>query len=139
MEVVVFSNLYREAGHILEVNRPVVVTGVVETRDEGVTLRALKLSPLSPMKSKRVAAHIFIKETGLDRTLLSSLKSVLNRYKGDSPAFVHLFAKDKEAVIRLEVRVNPCPALVKEFNSLLGDGAVELKEAEGEGYGNPVL
>ena len=128
VEVVVFPNLYRKAGHVLEVNRPVVVTGVVESKDEGVTLRASKLSPLSPMKGKGVGVHIFIKEGGLDRAILNSLKSILNRYKGDSPTFVHLLTSDKEAIIKLEVRVNPSPALMEELKPLLGDGAVELED-----------
>jgi DNA polymerase-3 subunit alpha len=132
LEVIVFSDLFKDISFLLGSGKPLVVQGVLDVAEEGVKLKATKVWPVSdpePMRASTVSAHITIREESLAKELLLTMKEILKKNPGASPAYLHLMLRTgKEALIALEERVALSERLAQELNELLGDNAVAFTE-----------
>jgi DNA polymerase-3 subunit alpha len=67
-----------------------------------------------------------------DATHLETLKTILARFKGDCPAFLHVVIPDQsETVMALPKNLNVVPSrdLMQSVNQLFGDAVTEFQAA----------
>lgn len=133
VEVLVFSDLYKEVASLLEGNRPVVVQGILDVGEEGIKLKATKVLPLTETRKGLASVHLRLKGGVLSREALRSLKEVLSRYPGGSPAYLHLSLEEgKEALIKLPESLSPSEELAKELCALFGPEVVAFEDSPEE-------
>ncbi|HEX5038321.1 MAG TPA: DNA polymerase III subunit alpha [bacterium] len=143
--VIVFSDLYARTAGLLQTEEPLFVRGTVDVEEESVKIIAREIvrlkdlmavnpasygsapynAPQSPGKGSgngRKEVHFHLPE-GLTRDQLQTLKTLLARHLGESPAFIHLKDAQKgETILVLPegMKVNPSHDMMREVDQLFG-------------------
>ena len=109
-EVVLFSEILREARALLDSGQPLVVTVDVRSEEESLRLTAQKIEPLDTVVALAAAGlRVFVGEA----RALSSLKSVITREaggRGRVTVVLDLPAREVEIAIPGGFKVDPAPA-----------------------------
>jgi len=126
VEIVVFSDLYKEVSNLLKSDEPLFVTGSLGRGDEEkVKIIASKIRPLGEIMSKKVrSVHFNLSLEHVNTESLLKLKELIKTYPGECPAYLHVIIPEKnETVISLdsEFRVEPSPLLIREVEALFGN------------------
>jgi DNA polymerase-3 subunit alpha len=120
IEVVVFTKAMNQVGHKLATDRPVIVTGRIDRRDEANTkVICLEIDELkSDEDSKVTSIEIKIPSAGTTTKHLENLSSLLSEHAGNCDVYVHLGSK--RIWLGADVRVNPESGLRGELRVLFG-------------------
>jgi DNA polymerase-3 subunit alpha len=119
-EVVLFSEILREARALLDSSQPLVVTVDVRSEEESLRLTAQKIEPLETVVALAAAGlRVFVGEA----RALSSLKSVITREaggRGRVTVVLDLPAREVEIAIPGGFKVNPATrAAVKSLPGII--------------------
>ena len=131
VEIVVLPNVYLNAVEHLRSDEPVLVTGTLEVGEKACKVMAKEvvlLREVNERETKRV--HFNLSAEGLDRDQLSSLKSIMGRYRGSCRALLHIeMEKKNRATINLppDFTVSASDDLVLEVKNLFGYNAVSFE------------
>jgi DNA polymerase III subunit alpha len=124
VEVVAFSDLYREKSEILKGEEPIFLVGKVDLGEDQPKLIATEVAPLEQAHTLFTGTvHIEVDATHIDESKLKELRSTLTRFKGACPAVLHLKIPGKsETVLALprNFGVLPSGELIREVTSILG-------------------
>jgi len=130
VEVIVFPDLYKTAGHMLLTDTPLIVAGQLDKSEQGNKIKAVRLHLLAEVKKKGTTRmDIRLSATGLTQDDLLKVKEILLRYPGSIPVYFRLQNPTrKESLISVgrDIRVAPGEKLLGEIESVLGAGAVSL-------------
>ncbi|OGW29134.1 MAG: DNA polymerase III subunit alpha [Nitrospirae bacterium GWC2_57_13] len=130
VEVVVFPDLFKQSGHLLLTDTPIIVAGQLDKSEQGSKIKAIRVHLLADVKKKATTRmDIRLNATGMTKEDLQKVKDILVRHQGSIPVFLRLQnAARQESVISVgkDIRVNPSDKLISEIESLLGSGAVSL-------------
>lgn len=124
VDVVVFPEAYLTAHAWLKGERPILVTGTVDEGEETNKIIAKQIFPLeeAPQILTR-SIHLRLASAEATAKQLAALKSLLGRFKGPCPAFLHLVnANEIETILKLpeDLKVDPSPHLVTSIQQLFG-------------------
>lgn len=123
-EIVVFSDLYKQAISLIRSERPIFVIGSADADGESVKVIARNIVPLADVPQHFTASiHFHLTAPEIDVNHLQQLKNVIGRFPGDCPAYVHLIDPTKaETVLRLpdQLRLQPGSGLIKAVEKLFG-------------------
>jgi DNA polymerase-3 subunit alpha len=119
IEVIVFTKAMAQVGHKLATDRPVIVTGRVDRRDENSKIICLEVEELkSDQESKVTSIDVKIPATGTTTKHLENLASLLSEHAGECDVYVHLGSK--RIWLGADVRVDPDSGLLGELRVLFG-------------------
>ncbi|MEO5378223.1 MAG: DNA polymerase III subunit alpha [Magnetococcus sp. DMHC-6] len=128
MEVVIFSDLYKDIRAILEKEAPVIIEGSVESGDEEVKMTAIKVMDVDILRALfcrslriRVSIHLLSKE------ILQRLETIFSRHSGGNcQAYMEiLFPKARcEFLLGDAFRLHPNERLLKEIQQLFGPDSI---------------
>ena len=128
IEVMVFPKTMAIYSERIVEDSIVLVQARVDARDDVVKLIAmditkpdLQIEGTGPPLRLKITAHSLTKERA------DELHTILSRYVGDSPVFLHITDKDKETVVRFGANFTvdaKASSLRAELISALGDGCV---------------
>ena len=133
-DVIAFPDTYKKAASHLEMgDEPILVIGTTDSGDNGVTLKAEKILPLTQAR-KKMASRVFIRVPAQDRNrevlraLLIDLKEALGDFRGDLPLVLQFLSgtTSREKVFD-EFKVDPSPEMVERVEAILGKNAVHLR------------
>ncbi|MBI3753659.1 MAG: DNA polymerase III subunit alpha [Deltaproteobacteria bacterium] len=127
VEVIVFSDVYKNTAPYLSSEAPVVIKGKIDKGEEDVKIIAHTVYPLEQAKTMIVnVAHIKADAARLETVSLEKIKGVLSAHAGSCPVYIHLVWSDREVVIAVpdKLRVAPSEKFIKDIEMLLGDGSV---------------
>jgi DNA polymerase III subunit alpha len=131
VDVIVFPEVYKEFGAVLEADQPVLVRGIVDWGEDNPKIIADRIVPLAEAAARlSPQVHISLQTLGLNRDILSQLKSILQRAPGASPVYLHLlFPDEREVVLVSEERLQvvPSEALVQDIEALFGQEVVHFE------------
>ena len=127
-EVIVFSDAFTKAGHILASEGPFVVQGVIDSNGDKPKIKASDVELLEEYR-QRVTSEILINLStiGLSGDDLAKLKDVLVQHKGDCAVRLKLTIPTKaESVIALsdEFKVGSSDEMVNDVERIFGSGTV---------------
>ena len=127
-EVIVFSDTFTKAGHILASEGPFVVQGVIDSNGDKPKIKASDVELLEEYR-QRVTKEILINLStiGLSEDDLEKLKNVLVQHKGDCAVRLKLTIPTKaESVIALsdEFKVGSSDEMVNDVERIFGSGTV---------------
>jgi len=127
-EMIVFSDVFAKAGHILSSEGPFVVKGIVDPNGDKPKIKASEVELLENYR-KRVTNEIQINLStiGLSREDLIALREVFARHGGNCAVKLKLTIPTKsESMIALsqEFRVGSSDDMVSEIEKIFGSGTV---------------
>jgi DNA polymerase-3 subunit alpha len=133
IEVTIFADsladLMKRRPDALAKESIVFVKGKVDKRREKPGLVAADIIPLADASGRLTTAVRLDLTHHAGPDILPSLKAALTRHKGSIPVYVQANTSDGRSVMMLlerECSVRPSAELVRELESLLGDGRVQL-------------
>ncbi len=123
IEMVVFSDLYRQSQPLLKSEEPLCVKGQVDLGEESAKLLATQIVPLKSMRQIRSqAVRIQVSSEELNENKLKDFRLLLSRYPGNSPVYLHLTGFGlEETVLKLprELEAEWNSELESELTALL--------------------
>jgi len=131
VEVIVFSELYKNSSLLLKSEDPVFIKGRVDAGEESVKIIASEVLPFEQAVGKLTTSiHVRLRSDGLRREDLEAIKEIFQDCRGNSPAYLHLILPgEKEAVVDLgdEWKLSSNDQLVRRIRDLLGYEAVSFQ------------
>ncbi len=131
VEVLVFPRAYTKIGGLIRDDAIVFIKGRVSLREQEPKLIAEDIIPLEEVKKRFTRSmSISIMSAGLGEDTLSSIKSLLARYRGNIPVYLSVLTPDEKRVdiqASDDLKVKPDDKLIEELEELLGEGTVNLK------------
>ena len=108
VEVIVFSELYKNSSLLLKGEDPVFIKGRVDAGEESVKIIASEVLPFEQAVGKlTTSVHLRLRSEGLRREDLEAMREIFQDCRGNCPAFLHLLLPgEKEAVIDLGTNGN---------------------------------
>ncbi len=129
VEVVMFSDVYKNAASYLSGDVPVLVKGKVDKGEENVKIIANSVYSVEQAKAMFAnMVHIKADASRLETGSLEKVKGILSAHSGNSPVYFHLLWPDREVVIALpeKLKVVPSEKFVKDIETLLGEGSINV-------------
>lgn len=128
VEVMVFPKTMAIYSERIQEDSIVLVQGRVDARDDLVKLIAMDITkPDLQVEGAGPPLRLKISSHSLTKDRADQLHTILSRYPGDSPVFLHINDKDKETVVRFGANFAvdaKSSSLRAELISELGDGCV---------------
>jgi len=130
MEVMIFPDLYREAGTALKVGAPLVVGGSVDTdAEERVRLRTSECVTLEAAIAKWVT-HIYLLPTkeDLEGGKMAQVKAAVESQVGEVPVRLELEVEGEKVLLEAgsQMRIRPTLAGIGKLREILGPDRVKL-------------
>ncbi len=136
MEVMIFPDLYREAGTFLKVGTPLVVGGSVDTdAEERIRLRTSECVTLESAVAKWVThIHLVPAREQLAGETMAKVKEIVAGCAGEVPIRLEVEAEGKKVVMEAgaQMRMRPTLAGIGKLRALLGSDRVKLAVREAE-------
>ncbi len=131
VEVIIFSELFKNSSLLLKGEEPVFIKGRVDAGEENTKVIAREVFSFEEAVKKLTSSvHLRVRSEGLGREDLVAIKEIFQDYRGNCPAYLHLILPEKrEAVIDLgdEWKLNSSEQLVQRMRDLLGYEAVSFQ------------
>ncbi len=131
VEVIVFSELYKNSSLLLKSEDPIFIKGRVDAGEENVKIIASEVLPFEQAVGKlTTSVHLRLRSEGLRREDLEAIREIFQDNRGNCPAFLHLLLPgERETVIDLgeEWKLNSTDQLVHRMRDLLGYEAVSFQ------------
>ncbi|OGQ47768.1 MAG: DNA polymerase III subunit alpha [Deltaproteobacteria bacterium RIFCSPLOWO2_02_44_9] len=130
LEMILFSDVYKNSISYLGGDVPVVVKGKVDKGEDSVKIIASALYPLEQAKAAFVnTVHIKADANRIKANSMEKIRGVFNIHTGKSPVYFHLLWNDREVVVAAsdEFKVDSSEKFIKDIETLLGEGSVELR------------
>jgi DNA polymerase-3 subunit alpha len=132
-EVLVFPDCYRDSAPLLEGEDPILVAGTAEPGENGVTIKAEKITALSADaggagRGVSIRLPVAGKSRELVRARMIDLKEILEDHRGPFPLFLEFdFGRRRESRRFPEFRVDPSGEMIDRVENLLGERTVRLE------------
>ncbi len=124
LEVVVFSDVYKNSSNLLKMDEPLLFKGEVDAAEESAKLLATQVSLLKMSAGFKIQPlRIRMAYETLSENKLRDFRRILSRYPGNTPVYLHLVnPEEKETVLKLprELETQWNPEIQNEIQSLLG-------------------
>ena len=135
IEVVIFSNLYREARDYFRKDQPLFISGHISKDENTTKVIVEKVYLLAEAKEKLKKTNepqnkqikIVLKEGEIAPEQLLTLKDILQKHKGKCSVYLEILPKGILVALPYHLRVKPSPHFVTRVNELLGYQAIEIK------------
>jgi DNA polymerase-3 subunit alpha len=140
IEVIIFSDLFKEVSTLIKSDEPVIVTGSVSSDEDKIKVIASKIRPLSEVMSKKTrSVHFHLSSEQAVKEKIKRLKELIQAYPGECPAYLHVTMPGKsETVISLDTHfcVEPSSPFTRELEVLFGQQVMRTEwdwEIDGKG------
>jgi len=131
MEALIFPRVFQKFSALLKVDSMVFITGRLSMRDDEPKLLADEIIPLEEVKSRLTKAILIKFSTpGLEKQLLTDLKSILARHRGKIPVLLNFEEPSGKRVSISAGRnygVKVDNLLVNEIENLCGSESVRFR------------
>lgn len=125
IEMIVFSELYRNSVELLKKDMLVLVKGNIDRDEKGVRVRAREISRLENAGQnnfKRVEISIRDHESCKDS--LRNIRTVVDKYPGNCQVYLKIRLDNSQALIATGFNVRPDTVLIHALENMVGSGAV---------------
>ena len=130
-EVVVFPDVFAQCAPLLNMDRPLLITGVVEAGDNLVKVRAQDIVALEIMKQKSINAIVIpLSHKGLNRSKLIKLRDLVFKYPGECRLKfkINLNGEEVTAVAHNRYSIIPEKGLIEQIESLVESKVIQEAE-----------
>ena len=126
IEVVFWPSTYAAVADRLAEDRPLLIQGRLELRDEAYLLKAVDVTVPELGEADSVPLWLSLTERQCTPSRVDRLKAILATHPGPTPVHLHLSSADRMLEMRLpdRYRVSTSPALSGDLKELLGPGCL---------------
>ncbi|BCA80145.1 DNA polymerase III subunit alpha [Desulfuromonas sp. AOP6] len=122
VEMVVFPEVYAASMELLKSEEPLLVSGTLDVGEDTCKLMANEVVSLREVKERQTKkVHFRVSSPGLEENQLRSLRSIMERHRGECEPFLHLVIPN-----RSETTIRPIERLKVAANDELMDEADKL-------------
>jgi DNA polymerase-3 subunit alpha len=128
-ECLMFSKVYNDYGNFLKEEEPVFILGNLESSGDAVKIHVNKVLPMEiARKELAQSVKIIIDKEKNSIEKLSALKSVLQKYDGKLPVFIHLNNNGSRGKLfsLKQHRVSLTEKFIQDVRNLLGSDSIIL-------------
>ncbi|MGB5847016.1 MAG: OB-fold nucleic acid binding domain-containing protein, partial [Ignavibacteriaceae bacterium] len=128
-ECLMFSKVYDDFGNFLKEEEPVFILGDLESSGDTVKIHVNKVLPMEIARNELAqSVKIIIDKEKNSVEQLSTLKSILQKYDGKLPVFIHLNNNGSRGkLFSLEqYRVSLNEKLIQDVRNLFGNDSIIL-------------
>jgi len=128
-ECLMFSKVYDDFGNILKEEEPVFILGDLESSGDTVKIHVNKVLPMEiARKELAQSVKIIIDKEKNSIEQISSLKSILQKYDGKLPVFIHLNNNGSRGKLFSlgQYRVSLNEKFIQDVRTLLGNDSIIL-------------
>lgn len=130
-EVIVFPELYKNSGALLQKDAKIFIKGKINTRDDIPKVIADEIVPIEEVQAKFTRSiFIDLNTAGLDPVILNDIKDILVKYPGTTPVFITFRDPNgKAAQISSgdRLRVKTSDDLLTSLERLVGENSVKIR------------
>lgn len=127
VEVIVFSELYKNINALLKKDALVLVKGNVDRDEKGVRVRAREVSALDNAdKNVLKRLEISLNDRGSCSCRLQEIKSLVSKHPGDCQLYLKIRLDGSETLIATGTNLCPDGALISTLEKLVGRGGVTV-------------
>jgi len=130
-EVIVFPELYKSAGKLVQKDTTIFIRGKINARDDIPKVMAEEIVSMEDVKSRFTRyISIDLKTIGLDSSMLKEIRTVLSQHRGKTPVYLSFKdPKGKTAVLHSgeQLRVETTDDLLETLETLVGENSVKIK------------
>jgi DNA polymerase-3 subunit alpha len=130
LELVIFKSVFEACREKLGGTEPLLVTGRLSQNERAASLRVTGIATLEDAGEAVIRnVHIRLEATGLGQEDVAALRSILARYRGESPVFVHLvvpYHSETTLALGKKAAVKVAPAFLREMAERFGESTVHL-------------
>jgi DNA polymerase-3 subunit alpha len=130
-EVIVFSDVYSASHLLLKGEKPFFVIGQADTDGETVKVIARQILPIEEVPQFLTKSiHFILHAPEITPHHLQQLKSVLGRFPGNLPGYIHMVSPNKtETILELpdDLKLAPTPELVSSVEKLFGHNVTRFQ------------
>lgn len=131
-EMLVFPDLYKELGSLIQKDSLISIKGTVDKTEKGIKIISREIQDLNSViesykNSSLNRLDVFLrmdKET-MDRLL--SLKDVIMEYPGKCPLYLNLEINGSTVIVRTDCNVEPAAELIRRIEGIINDGRVMVR------------
>lgn len=139
VEVVLFPNVWKKYGNMVEKGNLVAVVARVQVEEEGVKLLAERLYPLEqfvpghadePNEEEQAGnrkVYVRISANREEQRRLERLRTLLKEHEGHLPVMLYYDSRRRLLALNDAYRVKPSPELIQSIEALFGKGSVRVK------------
>ncbi len=128
IEILFFTRVLEKFSDLINGGEPVMVTGKVEFEgNKARKIIANNLKSLREVRREAVAGiHIRLDSLGVDDDIISSIKNVVERHKGNCPIFFHVREQGGVRTIRAHssFNVQPSEGFIEEMSGMIGHESI---------------
>jgi DNA polymerase-3 subunit alpha len=127
VEVIVFSEMYKNCGHLLKKDGLLLVKGDVDKDEKGIRVRAREVSKLDDaVKNGPSRMEISIRGLESGTEDLRKIRALVTRYPGDCPLYLRISLDEAQTLIVTGITISPDTVLISALEGMIGRGGVTL-------------
>lgn len=125
VEVIVFSELYKNSVDLLKKDMPVLVKGNIDRDEKGVRVRAREITKLEEAGQNNFKRlEISIRDQAACRDSLRSIRTVVDQYPGTCQIYLRIRLDKSQTLIATGINVRPDTVLINALENVVGSGGV---------------
>jgi DNA polymerase-3 subunit alpha len=127
VEVIIFSEMYKNCGHLLKKEMLLLVKGDIDRDEKGIRVRAREVSRLDDALRAgpaRMEIAIHGPESGTED--LKRIRSLVTRYPGNCPLYLRISMAGAQTLIATGITINPDAGLINTLEDMIGRGGVTV-------------
>jgi len=140
VELIVFPNVYKDYGKLLEIDSPVLIEGKISVKEEEApkvlcdtvqplvaqkSVGAMAAGPIPQPKAQRIT--LLMDDRALSQ--MEGIRELLGAYPGDVPVFLHILKSDQKLKANESLWVDGSREFVAALQRLLGPDQIRVKRA----------
>ena len=131
ISVTMFNKTYAENKHLLDGQRPVILSGRISEREDRETeIIAEKIDILNEAeakpKEKKFEKGLYLKIESLQDIKFSKVKDILKEYRGDIPVFIYCLDTKRKLEASNELKIRENDDLFNKLSEVLGSNNVKF-------------
>jgi DNA polymerase-3 subunit alpha len=127
VDVIIFSELYKNTIDILKKDELIIVKGNIDKDEKGVRVRAREVSRLEDALNnnlKRFEIYINGHESLSEK--LRDIRSLVGRYPGDCQLYLRIRLDESQTLIETGINVRPDTVLINTLANIVGRSSVTI-------------
>ncbi|SPQ00579.1 DNA polymerase III alpha subunit [Candidatus Sulfobium mesophilum] len=127
VEVIIFSELYKNTNALLKKDALVLVKGNIDKDEKGVRVRAREVSALDNAgRNGMKRLEISLSDQEQHGSRLKEIRSLLDQFPGDCQLYLRVRLKGSQTVIATGINLRPDNVLISTLEGIVGRGGVSL-------------
>lgn len=131
-EVLVFPDLYKELGSIIQKDSIISIKGSIDKTEKGIKIISREIQPLDTVikdykNSSLNQLEVSLKLDTSSRDRLILLRDTITEYPGSLPLYLNLEVNGSQIIVKTDYNIEPSAELIERIGDIIDKGRVIIK------------